>query len=136
MEKCTVFKERVLTRRGLVALGTSVVTAAALAACGSSEIQPESPVTVISHEYDDPDKTISYTLAGKTLIPITHHDPEHFILHLEQCDRQDDGAADENGCLQFAREVSSQSYQDIQDGQTLYFHENPQTHELTFTVGH
>lgn len=134
MEKFTSITGRVLNRRGLIAVGATATLALTLSACSSAEIEPETPVTVTSHEYDDPDTWVSFIPAGKTIVPIMHHDPEHFILHLEQCGRTDEPSADENGCLQFAREVAPDEYNDIQDGEVLYFHQDPQTHELTYTV--
>lgn len=135
MEKFTSLMERVLHRRALVALGATAALAVTLSGCSSAEIEPEQPVTVTSHEYDDPDAWVTNMPAGKTIIPITHYDPEHFILHLEQCDRTEEPSADENGCVGFAREVTHEQYDEIQDGAILYFHQDPQTKDLTYTVG-
>lgn len=85
------------------------------------EVTPNKPAKVVQHIYDDRDVWTTFISTGKTLIPITHVDPEHFYLQVEQCGHKEFTDKNSDGCGTFDVEVSSDTYQEFADGSTIVF---------------
>ena len=113
-------KERFI--KGVSAATLSVLGIVGLAGCGAV-IDRNQAVEVTQHQYDDPDTWTSLVMVGKVLVPMVHHDSEHYLLEVAQCGYRDGQGADEQGCLYSAEEVTPQQYSEIQDGDTIYLNQ-------------
>lgn len=101
------------------------VGALTLASCASSpEVTPNVPAQVVSHEYDDRDVWTSFVMVGRVMVPITHVDPEHFYLTVQQCGHDEFKDENSDGCGQFQVEVNSDTYQVYNDGSNITFSED------------
>lgn len=124
MEIFETLKQRSVKTGLAVGLGLTM-----LVGCGADgpDITPNVAGTVVGHEYDDADTWTSFIMAGKVLVPITHHDDEHYYLKVNQCGHPEfmEGEnGNEAGCGIFTQEVSKQDYQSYPDGSTITFNEN------------
>lgn len=131
MENLSI-KERIFNAKVAATLGLAALTGLT-AACSSVEPSPDIPVTVTEHEYDDPDTWVSVIVVGNRPLPITQYDPEHYYLHVMQCNREEEPDADDNGCLVFTEEVDPEFYAEIEDGTTLHYRTNPDNGRLVLS---
>ena len=94
-----------------------------LAACGDNgpSVTKDVPAKVVQHEYDDRDVWFTFISTGKSTIPITHVDPEHFYLDVEQCGHKEFMDDNTDGCGIFSVEVTEQTYDQFADGSTIVF---------------
>jgi hypothetical protein len=94
-----------------------------LAACGDTgpEVTKGVPAKVVQHAYDDRDVWTTIISTGKTVIPVTHVDPEHFYLTVEQCGHEEFMDDNSDGCGIFQVEVSQETYSQFADGSTIVF---------------
>lgn len=104
-------------------IGIGVGTFALLGCGESTDVLPNVPARVVSHEYDDRDSWITYSRVGKITVPITHVDPEHFYLHINQCGHEEFKDDNSDGCGTFKIEVSKETFTNYQDGETITFSE-------------
>ena len=94
-----------------------------MAACGDSgpQIEYGVPAKVVRHEYDDKDVWVTFISTGKTLVPITHVDQEHFYLDVEQCGHEEFEKQNVDGCGILTVEVDQDTYGQFADGSTIIF---------------
>lgn len=118
MEKNIFERQYTITRRALVSLGLGAGVLF-LSGCSSPEILPNREATVIEHQHDDP-----HTHVISLKPPAIANDPEEFRLVLEQCDRNGDEFADQDGCVVDTVEVSQGIYNQYSDGSTIILGEN------------
>ena len=96
---------RLLTLSGAGALAVSLA--------GCAYLDNEKPSVVVSHEYQE-EHLVSVS-------PHIHAD-EAFILNLEQCGYDPSSiTVDEDGCVAHSIEVTEQTYDTIQDGQSITY---------------
>jgi hypothetical protein len=103
-------------RRGLavVAAGTGIL---ALSGCGdSAQITPGVAGEVVGREYDDRDVIV----VGRVVTV----QPEEFFLRVKQCGHEEFTTPEnELGCAIFTVEVSEETYQEFQDGESIVFND-------------
>lgn len=103
-------------RAGALAGGLGFM--AVLAGCSEGPtIYEDTPATVVSHKYDDPDDT--FVMAGK--VPIFIEEPEVFYLEVKQCERAEEESADDQGCVTAYIEVDADTYHAYEDGSEITF---------------
>lgn len=106
-----------LRKRGAQLVAAITLGSIGIAGCSSAEIIPNRRATVVEHQYDDPD-----TRVVSVKPPAILNEPERFLLVLEQCDR-DDEFANEKGCVVDTVEVSEETYNAFEDGETIILEE-------------
>jgi hypothetical protein len=101
----------------------SCLAATALLGCGPTgpELRESDPAVVVGKEYDDRDVWISYIPTGKSLIPITNVDPEHYYLVVSQCGHPDFMDETTDGCGDFTVEVNQDTYEQFNNGDSIQF---------------
>lgn len=117
--------EKIKSNKKVIAAGLALsIGGLTLSGCSEDVFAKGGEATVVAHEYDDPDSWTTIALVGKVPIIMNHYDRAHYYLMLEQCGREGDEQADENGCVYGEIEVNKSQFDSFEDGDEITLQTN------------